>query len=413
MTMNVRHLIGGIEVDSVSGKTFPSINPSTAEVIAEVAEGNAEDVDRAVRSAQKAFDQGPWKRLSATERSKLLLRVAQIISSRIEELSKIDTIDCGKPITDNRGDVAACAEIFQYYAGVSQNIRSTVIADQPGYHQYTLREPYGVVACIAPWNFPFAQSCIKLAPALAAGNTVVLKMAEQTPLSTLELGKICLEAGIPEGVVNVVHGFGSTAGAALVSHPLVRKISFTGSSAVGKEIMRVAAEGLKSITLELGGKTPNIVFDDADLEQALSGVLFTSFFNMGQICTTGSRLLLGDKIAHEFLDELVHRARQIAVGDPMEEKTKLGPLVSEEQYRKVAGYIDSGLEEGARLIMGSGKPNVPTRLRKGYFLEPTIFGGVNMKMKIAREEIFGPVLSVMTFKDEEEAIRIANDVSYG
>lgn len=414
MIAHVKHLIGGREVASVSGRSFQSINPATGKVIAEVAEGNAEDVDLAVQSAHRAFETGPWRRISPFERGKLLRKVGDIISSRLEELAETDTIDCGKPITDNRtGDIPASARFFEYYSGVSQNIRSAVIVGEPGYHQYTLREPYGVVGCIIPWNFPFAQACLKVAPALAAGNAVVLKMAEQTPLSTLELGRICLEAGIPEGVVNVVHGFGETAGAALVRHPLVKKVSFTGSSAVGKEILRLAADGVKSVTLELGGKTPNIVFPDADMDLVVAGTLFTSFFNMGQICTSGSRLLLQERIADVLMSNLVDGVRRLKIGDPMQNDTKLGPLVSQEQYDKVLGYIDAGIKAGAELVIGGHRPELSSQFQQGFFLAPTIFRNVNMRMSIAREEIFGPILSVLTFKNEEDAVRIANDVSYG
>jgi len=414
MVRIVHHLIDGKETPSLSGQTFQSLNPATGEVIAKVAEGSAEDVNLAVCSGHRTFEKGLWKNMTPGERSKRLRRVADMIRLRAEELAQLDTLDCGKPIQDNRkGDLPASAAFFDYFAGVTQNIRSSVIAGDPGYHQYTLREPYGVVACITPWNFPFAQACLKVAPALAAGNSVVVKMAEQTPLSTSELGKICLESGVPEGTVNIIHGFGEVAGAALVRHPLVRKISFTGSSATGREILRAAAEGVKPTNLELGGKTPNIVFSDADLEQALAGTLFTSFFNMGQICTTGSRLLLDERIAQDFVRKLVAAASKLKIGDPMLDETQLGCLVSQEQCDRVLRYIELGVQEGANLVVGGQRPNLLGKLQCGHFVQPTVFQNVNMSMRIAREEIFGPVLSILTFRNEKEAIQIANDGSFG
>lgn len=411
---NVRHLIDGRELDSANGGKFSSINPATREVIAEVAFGESEDVDRAVRSAYRAVYEGPWGRMPASERAKILRKVADRILERVDALALLDTIDCGKPISDNlSGDIPAGAWLFEYYSGVARNIRATVLQGDPNYHHFTRREPYGVVGCIAPWNFPFAQACLKVAPALAAGNAVVVKMAEQTPLSTAELGKICLEAGIPAGVVNIVHGDGPTTGQAMVKHPLVGKISFTGSTSVGKEILRVAADQVKPVSLELGGKSPNLIFADADMDQALAGTLFTSFFNAGQICTTSSRLLLQEEIAGEVVERLVDRANRLKVGDPRNAETQLGPLVSEEQYQRVSEYIDTGLREGGELVCGGSSLKLEGHLQKGFFVRPTIFKNVHMGMRIAREEIFGPVLSVLSFKDESDAIRLANDVSYG
>lgn len=405
----IGHIIDGQEVNSVAGKTFLTINPATEEPLAEVADGTPEDVDRAVRSARKAFDEGPWRKMPPWERGRLLGRVAEIIRQRTDELALLDALDCGKPIKDNKyGDLPVCVRIFDYYSGVPDKVRSNVIPSEEWLFNFTLREPYGVVAGIVPWNYPFLNSCIKLAPALAAGNTVVLKMAEQTPLSTVELGKICLEAGIPPGVVNVVNG-GPETGAALACHPLVDKISFTGSTEVGKKILHAAAERIVPVTLELGGKSPSVVFADADIEQALAGVLLSGFFNAGQICTTGSRLLVEQSIAEEFVARLAQRAASLRLGDPTREDTDLGPLVSRVQLDRVNRYIGLAKSEGARpYFVGNGaKP------AKGFFIAPVIFTEVKPTMRIAQEEIFGPVLSVLTFQDEAEAVTLANGVIYG
>ncbi len=410
--MATGHFIHGEEVPSVDGGTFETINPATEEVIGEVAEGGEKDVDRAVASARRAFDEGPWRRMAPWERGRLLGRVAEIIRRRADEIAKIDAIDCGKPLKDNRdGDLPVCARIFEFYAGVPDKFRSAVIPSETHLLNYTLRQPYGVVAGIVPWNYPFLNSSIKLAPALAAGNTVVLKMAEQTPLSTVELAKICLEAGIPPGVVNVVNG-GPETGAALVRHPRIDKISFTGSTAVGVEILKAAAERVLPVTLEMGGKSPSVVFADADLEQAVAGVLLSAFFSVGQICTTGSRLIIEESIASTFLEKLAARARGLRVGDPMSEETDLGPLVSRAQYDRVAGYLELARREGAHPYLEGGFKKDPA-LKKGFYIWPSIFTKVTPEMRIAREEIFGPILSVLTFKDEAEAVSLANDVTYG
>lgn len=410
----IGHLIDGKEVPSAGGRTFPSINPATRETIAQVAFGQEEDVDRAVKSAHRAFSSGKWSKIASAERSRILRKIAEKIEEKVEDLALLDTLDCGKPITDNlSGDVPSGGWLFEYYSGVAQNLRSAVLQGDPSYHQFTRREPFGVVGCIAPWNYPFAQACLKVAPALAAGNTVVLKMAEETPLSTLELGKISLEAGLPEGVLNIVHGDGPTTGHALVTHPLVGKISFTGSTETGKAILRAAAEQVKPVSLELGGKSPNLIFSDADLQQALPAALFSSFLNSGQICTSGSRLLLQEDRADELLDLIVKRARKLRVGNPLLKDTQLGPLVSESQYRRVVNYLELGRREGAQMVCGEEKPILDLTLAEGFFVSPVIFTKVAPLMRIAREEIFGPVLSVLTFQDEEEAVRIANDVSYG
>jgi acyl-CoA reductase-like NAD-dependent aldehyde dehydrogenase len=405
----IGHIIDGQEVKSVAGKTFLTINPATEQPLAEVAEGTPEDVDRAVRGARRAFDEGSWRTMPPWERGRLLGRVAELIRKKTDDIALLDALDCGKPIKDNKyGDLPVCARIFDYYSGVPDKVRSQVVPSEDWLFNFTLREPYGVVAGIVPWNYPFLNSCIKLAPALAAGNTVVLKMAEQTPLSTVELGRICLEAGIPPGVVNVVNG-GPETGSALAHHPLVDKISFTGSTEVGKKILHAAAERIVPVTLELGGKSPSIVFADADVEQALAGVLFSGFFNAGQICTTGSRLLVEQSIAEEFVARLAKRAAVLRLGDPTREDTDLGPLVSRVQFERVEQYIGIGKSEGARpFFVGNGaKP------QKGFYVAPVIFTDVRPGMRIAQEEIFGPVLSVLTFRDESEAIALANGVVYG
>lgn len=377
--------------------------------MAEVAEGSAEDVDRAVKAARRAFDDGRWTYMPPWERGRLLGRVAEIIRQRNDELAMTDALDCGKPFKDNKyGDVPLCARIFDYYAGVPDKVAGKVFPSEQQLYNYSIREPYGVVAGIVPWNYPLLNSCIKLAPALAAGNTVVLKMAEQTPLSTVELGKICLEAGIPRGVVNVVNG-GPKTGATLTYHSLVDKISFTGSTEVGRKILHAAADRIVPVTLELGGKSPSVVFADADQDQAVAGVLFSSFFNAGQICTTGSRLLIEESIADKFIENLAARAAALRLGDPTKEETDLGPLVNRAQLNRVEEYIRIGQAEGAHahLIGNGSKPN------RGFFIRPVIFTGVTPTMRIGQEEVFGPVLSVLTFRDEAEAIKLANGVAYG
>lgn len=405
----VGHIIDGKEVASVAGKKFLSINPATEEPLAEVAEGGPEDVDRAIQSARHAFDEGPWTRMPAWERGRLLGRVAEIIRQKNDELALLDALDCGKPLKDNKyGNVPLCARIFEYYAGVPDKYSGKVFPSETWLYNYAIREPYGVVAGIVPWNYPFLNACIKLAPALAAGNSVILKMAEQTPLSTVELGKICLEAGLPPGVVNVVNG-GPETGAALASHPLINKISFTGSTETGRKILHAAAERIVPVTLELGGKSPSVVFADADQDQAVAGVLFSGFFNAGQICTTGSRLLIEESIAEEFVNKLAKRAAKLRIGDPTSEETDLGPLVDRVQFEKVNDYIRIGESEGARAnFIGNG-----SKPQRGYFVSPVIFTAVNAKMRIAQEEIFGPVLSVLTFREESEAVALANGVAYG
>jgi acyl-CoA reductase-like NAD-dependent aldehyde dehydrogenase len=403
------HVINGKEVDSLSGNTFLTINPATEQVIAEVAEAGAEDVAIAVGSARKAFDHGPWKSMPPWERGRLVGKVAELIRQKTHELALLDAVDCGKPLKDNMyGDLPLCVRIFEYYAGVPDKYTGKVYPSERGMFNFSLREPYGVVAGIVPWNYPFLNSCIKLAPALAAGNTVVLKMAEQTPLSTIELANICVQAGIPPGVVNVVNG-GPSVGAALCSHPEIDKISFTGSTETGRKILHAAAERILPVTLELGGKSPSVVFADACMEQAVAGVLFSAFFNSGQICTTGSRLLVEETIAAEFIDRLANAASRLRIGDPTLEETDLGPVVDRRQLEKIHEYVRIGKAEGAQVFY-EGRSVSPDR---GYFVAPFILTSVSQDMRVAQEEIFGPVLSVLTFRGEADAIAMANDIAYG
>jgi acyl-CoA reductase-like NAD-dependent aldehyde dehydrogenase len=410
--MQVSHVIDGQEVASAAGRTYQSINPATGRPLAEVAFGEAEDVDRAVASGWRAFESGVWTRMPLAERARRLRRVADLIRERADEIALLESQDNGKPLDSAKGDVLAGASIFDYFASFPERVEGKVYASDPGYFVHSRREPYGVVGAISPWNFPFLHCCWKTAPAIAVGNSVVFKMAEQTPVTATRFALICLEAGIPPGVVNVVHGDGPTTGAALAAHPRIPKITFTGSTKVGRLILKAAADHIKSVHLELGGKTPNIVFEDADLDQALAGSLFTSYFNSGQICTTGSRLLVSRKNADDFLQAFADRASQIVVGDPTQPETQMGPLVSEAQLHRVTGYVQAGREAGATVLLGGDRPAVPG-LEGGYFVNPTVFVDVKPEMRIAQEEIFGPVLSVLTFEDEDEAVRLANDVTYG
>jgi aldehyde dehydrogenase (NAD+) len=411
-TMQGRLYIDGEWQDAISGQTFTSYNPATGEPLAEVAEAGAEDIDRAVAAARKAFEDSEWTRTSARDRGRLLYRIADGIEARADELARLETLDNGKPVREARMiDIKESIDCFRYYAGWADKVDGDVIPVPGPYLNYTLREPVGVCGQIIPWNYPLQMAAWKVAPALACGNTVVLKPAEQTPLTSLELARIAAEAGLPAGVLNVVPGFGETAGAALVSHPDVDKIAFTGSTEVGKIIQREAAATLKRVSLELGGKSPNIVFADADLDAAVKGATMAIFYNAGQACTAGSRLLVEESIREEFVAKLRDRAAKIQPGDPLDPKTRLGPLVSQEQLDRVLGYIETGRSEGAELVLGGERGSVNGG--KGFFVTPTIFDHVRPEMTIAREEIFGPVLTVLSFRDMEEAIEIAHDTQYG
>ncbi|MBZ5700758.1 MAG: betaine-aldehyde dehydrogenase [Acidobacteriia bacterium] len=402
-------LIDGKWCEAASGKYFDTYNPATGEVLGKVAEGAEQDIDRAVRAARKAFEEGPWPQMSATERGKLLYKLAEAIREHGEELARIETLNCGKPISDARNiDVALVADCFEYYAGWANKIHGETVPVSGPFFNYTLREPVGVIGQIVAWNFPMLLAAWKLAPALATGNTVVLKPAEQTPLTALRLGELCLEAGFPPGVVNVVPGFGQTAGAALVAHRDVDKIAFTGEYITGQIIMREAAGTLKRLSLELGGKSPNIVFSDADVDAAVAGSMAGIFWNQGEVCCAGSRLFLQESIHDQFVEKLVAQTKKMKVGDPLQPDTQVGALVSSDHFNKVMSYIKAGKEEGAKLLTGGDQP-----IKPGYFVSPTVFDGVRDDMKIAREEIFGPVLSVIRFRDVDEVVSRANNTFYG
>ena len=408
---NAQHFIEGKEVPSLSGRTFASIDPATGSELAQVAFGEPADVDAAVAAARRNHQSGAWAKLAPSERAKRMRKLADLIHDDAERIGAIESRDTGKPLGQAIAEVHVGADFITYFAGHAELPDGRTHPADAGYFVYSKREPYGVVGAISPWNYPFLLACWKTAPALAVGNSVVLKMAEQTPLSTSELAKLTLEAGLPAGTFNVVHGDGPVTGASLVAHPDVPKLTFTGSTAVGQAILRSAADHVKSVHLELGGKTPNIIFSDADIDQAIAGSLFTAFYNTGQICTSGSRLLVQRSSADAVIERFVERASRISVGDPGSAGVQLGPLVSAEQEARVTGYIAEGIRGGARLALGGGRASVP--VAGGYYVEPTIFVDVTPEMRIAREEIFGPVLSVLTFEDEADAIRIANDTMYG
>ena len=404
--------INGKWEDAASGKQFDTLNPATGKVLAQVAEADAPDVDRAVTAARAALESGPWATMAPADRGKILWKIAEVIEKNIEDLARLETQDNGKPIFESRYvDLPFVVEVFQYYAGWATKIHGETIPVRGPFFNYTLREPLGVVGAIIPWNFPALMASWKLAPALACGNTVVLKPAEQTPLTALRLAELCQEAGLPPGVLNVVPGFGPTAGAALVRHPGVDKIAFTGSTEVGTLIMREAAGTVKKVSLELGGKSPNIVFADADLEAAVKGAHIGIFYGKGEVCAAGSRLFVEQSIHDKFMEKLVDRAGKTVAGDPLHPKTRLGALVSAEQRDKVLSYIESGKQSGAKLVAGGGTAKVEGM--DGYFVQATVFDQVRPEMKIAREEIFGPVLSTFTFSTVEEALEQANATTYG
>ncbi|QBD81666.1 aldehyde dehydrogenase family protein [Ktedonosporobacter rubrisoli] len=409
----VKMLIGGQWVESASGKTFETLNPATGQVLANVAEGDAEDINRAVAAARKAFESGPWPKLTPSQRGRLLWKLSDLIEQNAEELALLETLDNGKPIKYSRaGDVPLTVDHFRYFAGWATKLEGeTIPVSIPNMFTYTLREPVGVVGQIIPWNFPLQMAAWKLAPALACGNTVVLKPAEQTPLTALRLGQLICEAGFPEGVVNIVPGFGETAGAALASHPDVDKVAFTGSTEVGKKILQASVNNLKRVTLELGGKSPNIIFPDADLKYAVRGAMNAIFFNQGQVCTAGSRLFVHKAVYEQVVSGLADYAGKMKIGEGIDPATDLGPLVSQEQLERVLGYIDSGKREGATATTGGARAE-DERL-KGYFVQPTVFDNVRDEMTIAREEIFGPVVVALPFEDVEEVAARANKSIYG
>src|SRR5438552_5125749 len=403
-------LIGGKWVDSQSGKTFPTINPATGETICQVAEGDKADVDRAVKAARKAFESGPWHKMAASERGRLMHKLADAIEENIDELAALETLDNGKPLRDSRSaDLPLTVKCYRYYAGWADKIHGKTIPIEGNYFCYTRHEAVGVVGQIIPWNFPLLMQAWKWGPALASGCTVVLKPAEQTPLSALRVGELALEAGFPPGVVNIIPGYGETAGAAIAEHMDIDKVAFTGSTEVGKLIMQAAARSnLKRVTLELGGKSPNIVFADSDLDQAVEGSHFGLFFNQGQCCCAGSRLFVEQKVHDQFVDKMLKKVKKTKVGDPFDPATTQGPQVSEEQFNKVMGYIESGQQSGAKMITGGKRIG-----ERGYFIEPTVFTGVKDEHKIAQEEIFGPVMSILPFRDIDEVIERGNRTMYG
>lgn len=409
-------LIGGQWMPSASGKTFEVVNPATEEVIAHVAEGEAEDIDRAVKAARKAFESGPWPEMTPSARGRLISRIGDLILDNLDEFAELESLDNGKPITIARvADVPLAADMFHYMSGWATKMHGQTIPLSvlytPGasYHSYTRPEPVGVVGQIIPWNFPLLMAAWKLAPALATGCTVVLKVAEETPLSALRLGEVLQEAGLPDGVVNIVTGFGETAGAALASHPGVDKVAFTGSTEVGRLIVKAAAADLKKVSLELGGKSPNIVLDDADLDTAIPGAANAIFFNHGQCCCAGSRLYASDKIFDKVVEGVSEAASKIKVGPGLDPETEMGPMVSKIQHERVSGYLESGAAEGARAAVGGRKKE-----GAGYFIEPTVLVDTRQDMKVNQEEIFGPVVTAMPFKGmDEELVRRANDTVYG
>jgi acyl-CoA reductase-like NAD-dependent aldehyde dehydrogenase len=407
-------LIDGKFVEAESGKTFDTYNPADNSVLAKVPEGGKADIDKAVKAARKAFETGPWRnKFSAAKRGRCLSKLADLIEQRTDEFAQLETLDNGKPITESRHvDIPGVVDTFRYYAGWATKIEGETVNANREFFTYTLREPVGVVGQIIPWNFPLMMAAWKLGPALACGNTLVLKPAEQTPLTALRLAELIQEAGIPDGVVNIVTGFGpNSAGEALSNHMDVDKVAFTGEDKTGREIVKASAGNLKRVSLELGGKAPNIVFKDADIDAAVNGAITGIFFNQGQVCCAGSRLFLEKSIHDEFMSKLNDRVKTMKQGPGLDEKTQIGPQVSKEQQEKVLSYIDIARKEGAKVACGGDQ--VQGDLAKGYFVKPTIFTGVNNDMRIAQEEVFGPVLAVIPFTTTEEVAEQANKTTYG
>jgi len=402
--------INGKRVPSVSGKTFETLNPATGEVICKVAEGDKADIDLAVKAARHALDHGPWGRMSGSERGRLIARLADAIEANSHELAALESLDNGKPIADSlAADLPLTIKCYRYYAGWADKIQGKTIPVDGPYFCYTRHEPVGVVGQIIPWNFPLLMQAWKWGPALACGNTIVLKPAEQTPLTAIRIAELASEVGFPDGVVNVVNGFGPTAGAALSGHLDVDKIAFTGETGTGRIIMTAAAQSnLKRVSLELGGKSPNIIFADADLDAAVEGAYFGLFFNQGQCCVAGSRLYVEEKIHDAFIEKMLAKTKGRRVGDPFDHATEQGPQVSQEQMDRILGYVEAGKKDGAKLLTGGQRVG-----DKGYFVEPTVFSDVHDDMKIAKEEIFGPVMSILKFKDVNEAIERGNRSNFG
>jgi betaine-aldehyde dehydrogenase len=405
-----QHYMDGQFVDSDGDRWIDVVNPATQEIIARAPVGSAGDVDRAVRAARRAFETDPWRRVTAQERGRILFRLAEVVRAQAARLAELETINNGKPIVESEFDIADVATCFEYYGGMATKIHGDVVPVPDDALSLALREPIGVCGQIIPWNYPLLMAAWKLAPAICAGCTVILKPAEQTPLTVLELAAYFEEVGLPPGVVNIVTGYGET-GAALTAHPEVDKIAFTGSADVGKIIMRSAADTLKKISLELGGKSPNILFADADFEASVDGALFGLFINQGEVCSAGSRILVERSIYKDVVDAMVEKAKRIRLGPGLDRATKMGPLVSAEQFERVLGYQRIGKSE-AKLATGGGRAHGEA-LERGWFVEPTIFYDVDNSARIAREEIFGPVAAVIPFDNEADAIRIANDTEYG
>ena len=403
-------VMGGERVAAAEGKTFAVIEPAQGEPFAEVAEAGLADIKRAVQVAYKAFDEGKWPRLSATERGRILLKASILLRERLEDIAVIEARNAGKPIQDARGEVGLAATVFEYWGGAANKIFGETIPVQDAGLEVTLREPVGVCGLITPWNFPLVIASWKIAPALACGNTIVVKPAQLTPLSTLLLADILMEAGLPPGVISVLPGPGSAIGNALVTHPLVSKVSFTGSTEVGSQIMRLCADNITRVSLELGGKAANVVFADANLQRCVDASVFAVFGNSGQDCCARSRLLVERSAYEEFVELFAKRTAALRMGEPLDEKTEIGPLISAGQRQRSLDYIALGQQEGTKLVAGG---TIPTDHKAGYFLQPAILTGVNNKMRVAQEEIFGPVVCIIPFDTEEEAVRQANDVAYG
>jgi aldehyde dehydrogenase (NAD+) len=406
-------LIGGERVDSASGQWFESLNPYTAKPWALVPRANVDDVDRAVAAAHKAFKSSEWRGLTPTARGKLLFRLADIIAARADELAVVETTDNGKLILEMRAQLRYLPEWFRYFAGLADKLEGRVIPiDRPGIFNYTLEEPLGVIAAIVPWNSPLMLAAWKMAPALAAGNTFVWKPSEHSSVSALEMASLFAEAGLPPGVVNIVTGFGHEIGDALVDHPRVAKVAFTGGDATGAQVYQTAARSIKPVTMELGGKSAQIVFADADLDNAVKGVVSGIFAATGQTCVAGSRALVHRSIHDEFVERFLKLARTARMGDPLQETTQVGPITTKPQYAKVLSYIEIAKEQGAKVMLGGGPARRP-ECGDGWFVEPTVFTAVTPDMRIAQEEVFGPVLSIMMFETDDEALEIANGSIYG
>jgi betaine-aldehyde dehydrogenase len=408
-----RNYIDGQHVDAASGKTYEVLNPASREAIARVPQSDAQDVERAVGAARRAFDTGGWPETPARERGRILFRIADYVKANARRIAEIETLNNGKPLPEAQADVNDAAYCFEYYGGLATKIHGDVITSPENAMVFTLREPVGVAGLIVPWNYPLMMAVQKVAPAIAAGCTSILKPAKPTPLSVLELSKGFNEAGLPPGVVNTLSGFGGTIGTAIVNHPGVDKISFTGSVEVGRQIMRDASATTKRVSLELGGKSPNIFFADADFEAAVEGALFGVFVNQGEVCSAGSRVLVQRPIYRKLLDGMVEKAKKIRLGPGLDPETKMGPLVNQEQYDKVLSYIEVGKKEAKLATGGAPATGLPKGAEKGFFVQPTIFYDVDNGARIAREEIFGPVMSVIPFDKEEDAYRIANDTPFG